>query len=86
MLNTQLNTAGEALDLLKRIEIMGTRELYNRRQSQNSVHGNNDSGFESTRYMESRNQDQAQGRWVQYNQNPVSDHYYRRERRNDRQH
>jgi hypothetical protein len=51
MLNIQLNTVVEALDLLKRIQIMETRELYNKGQIQNSVHGHDDSRFGLTRYM-----------------------------------
>jgi hypothetical protein len=56
---------------------METCELYNKGQSQNSAHGHDDSRFESTRYMGGQNQDQAQIRRIQYQQNPVSDNYYR---------
>jgi hypothetical protein len=48
MLSMQLTSIREALDLLKRIEIMKTHETYNKGQSLNSAHGYNSRRLEST--------------------------------------
>jgi hypothetical protein len=83
MVSMRLASKGEALDLLKGIENMETRELYNRGQNQNSVYGHDDNCFQSTRYTEDRNHGQRQVRRIQYQKNPAREHYYRRPRRNN---
>jgi hypothetical protein len=82
MVSMQLTSIGEALDLLKRIELMQTQELYNKGQNQNSKCGTNNNSTESSRYTCGRNQNQSQVRGIQYQQNPAREHYYRRPRRN----
>jgi hypothetical protein len=56
MLNIQIKTIGEALDMLKKTELMETREQYNKGQSQNVAQVRNYRRFEPTRNMEVRNQ------------------------------
>jgi hypothetical protein len=48
MLNMQLTFVGETLDLLKRVEIIETHEIYGKGQSLNSARGHNNSRTEST--------------------------------------
>jgi hypothetical protein len=73
MLNIQIRTISEALDQLKRIELVETREQYNKSQSRR---------FEQARNMGVRNQGQAQIRRIQRQSNSGYDNDYRPHRRN----
>jgi hypothetical protein len=65
MLSMQLTSIREALDLLKRIEIIETQEMYNKGQSLNSKRGISNYRTESAQYTNGRNKDRSQVRQIQ---------------------
>jgi hypothetical protein len=81
MLNIQIRTMSDALDQLKRTELMKTQEQYNKGQNQNVAQIRNYRLFEQTRNMVDRNQGQAQIR-IQRQSNLGDDNDYRPHKRN----
>jgi predicted DNA-binding ArsR family transcriptional regulator len=65
MQNIEIKTIREALDLLKRIELMETWELYNNGQSQSTTYGRNYCRVESASNIGGRNQEHAEIRQIQ---------------------
>jgi hypothetical protein len=66
MLSTQLRSMGEALDLLKRIEVMERQENFNKYQNPTASHGHNPNRPGPALPISDRNRGQGQVRHIQY--------------------
>jgi hypothetical protein len=81
MMSTQLNSIGETIDLLKRVEVMENHEM-NNNQSPTAAHGHNPSRPGSTQQMGDRSRGQGQVRPTQLRQNLAKNNYCGEPRRN----
>jgi hypothetical protein len=81
MLSTQLNSIGETLDPLKRVEVMENHEK-NKNQSPTAAHGHNTSRPGPTQQTGDSNRSLGQIRRTQLRQNPARNNYCREPRRN----
>jgi hypothetical protein len=82
MLNTQMSTIGETLELLKRVELLETHEPYSKGQHIADTHRHNTGRPGPSPQTSDRNRGQGQVRRTQYHQSAARNNYGRGPRSN----